>query len=338
MVKLLTVLVLTLLTLFSGSGCSRDNFNRKIMLVTQSPAFNDNGYNYGLWSGVAHYRLQTEVEFLANPDHKTLTEVIQQAVKKKPGLLFISSDENDNQGLEPIVQQYPEIMFVLLDKRGNFTRSNFWPVHVQSNEGAFEAGYLAALMSKSHKLGFIGGVTSETIDRFKYGYLAGAAYAGKERQSKVEVEVRMAESYVDQALGEQLAKSLYADGCDIIFTAAGETGLGAIAEATRQNKYIIGVDVDQQNLAPDNILCSALSSYEVLIRDIINTYLKREKLHFLVSTGLAVGATGLAVNERLVPYNVSQAVRRVEELIKAGLQVPDSEKSYQLFLTNLTQD
>ena len=336
--KLFTALVLSLLTLFTCTGCSRDNFNRKIMLVTQSQSFNDNGFNYGLWFGVEHYRLQTEVECLANPDQKPLTQMVQQAVQQKPGLLFISSDENENQNLEPIVKQHPEIMFVLLDKKGAFTQPNFWPVHVQSNEGAFEAGYLAALMSKTKQLGFIGGVSSGTIDRFKYGYLAGAAYAGKERQRKVKVQVRMAETYMDQAVGEQLARSLYVGGCDIIFTAAGETGLGAIAEAARQHKYIIGVDVDQQGLAPENILCSALSSYEVLIRDITNTYLKREKLHFLVSTGLAVGATGLAMNERLVPYSVSQEIRRVEELVKSGLQVPDSEESYQLFLTNLAQN
>jgi len=336
--KILTALFLSLLTVLTCVGCGNENFNHKIILVTQSVDFKDNGFNYGLWTSVQHYALETEVETLANPKNLPFLDIVRMAVNKKPGLLFISSDDNINQELEVLVKQHPEISFVMLDKNSPFIQPNYKTFYIQTNEGAFLAGYVAATMSKTHKVGFIGGVESATIDRFKYGYLAGVAYAGREHGLKIETDTRMANSYVDPDKGEELSRAMFANGCDIIFTAAGETGMGAITEAVQENKYIIGVDVDQQELAPKNIICSTLSSYDVIISSVIDTYLKREKINNMVSTGLAIGATGLAFNDKLVPYNVNQAVRRLESKIKGGFAVPYSEQSYNEFLNNLQNE
>jgi len=332
--KKFILLLAALLVLAACGGCGKD-YNRKLMLVTQSPTFNDNGYNYGLWQSLEHYGLQTKVVTMANPDRKPLLDVMTKAVKEKPGLLFISSDENTNPELEPLVAKYPEITFVMLDKKPSFTGKNYTTVWVKSNEGAFLAGYLAALMTQSGKVGFIGGTEADTIARFKYGYLAGVAYANQQQLLSVETQTLTAGTFTDQAVGEKLARQMYKDGCDIIFAAAGKTGLGSIAAAVQENKYVIGVDVDQQELAPENMLCSVLSDYNVIIKNIVSRYLKQEKSLEVKNTGLVSGAAGVVLNHRLVPYNQAQRIRQLREVIKNGFEVPDSKDSYEQFIAGL---
>lgn len=193
------------------------------------------------------------------------------------------------------------------------------------------AGYLAALMSKTGKVGFIGGVEADTINRFKYGYLAGVVFANHQHQLQVETESRTAGTFMDQAVGEKLGREMYQDGCDIIFTAAGETGLGTIAAAVQMHKYVIGVDVDQQELAPENMLCSALSDYDVLMTHIVNRYLKKERIIVARDTGIKSGAADVVLNSRLVPYNLAQFIQHQREAIKQGFTVPDSKDSYEAF-------
>lgn len=134
--KKFILLLACLLALLGCAGCG-PSYNRTIMLVTQSPTFNDNGYNYGLWRSIEHYNLQTKVVTVANPDKKPLLDIMTKAVKEKPGLLFISSDENTNPELEPLVDAHPEITFVMLDKTPSFTKKNYTTVWVQSNEELF---------------------------------------------------------------------------------------------------------------------------------------------------------------------------------------------------------
>ena len=343
--KILKSLLLILVTLFLCTGCSGDNFNSTIMLVTQNTDFNDNGYSHALWADLQHFALQTRVLTLANPDDKPLLDVVTTAVQQKPGLLFISSDADSNPELEPLVKQHPEITFVMLDKQEAFIQPNYMAVWVKSNEGAFLAGYLAGRMTTTGKVGFVGGIESASIDRFKYGYLAGVAYAGQERGQKITVDARMAGTYVSQGKGAWMGGAMYDAGCDIIFCAAGETGLGVFQEAAQKNKYVIGVDVDQQDLSPEHVLASALSDYSVVIRQVTDMYLNRERMRPPADTGLHSRATGLALNERLVPYNVTRSINRIKELVEASrtletahgrsIRVPDNEASYQEFLKQL---
>lgn len=334
--KFVKALVLIMLALFLCVGCGKDNFNKKIMLVVEAPTFNDNGFNRGLWNGIMHLNLKTKVATLDNPKGKSFLDVTKDAIKEKPGLLFLSSNEDANSELEHLVQEHPEIMFVMLDKESSFAQPNYMSVYVQSNEGAFLAGYVAAQMSKTHKVGFIGGANVRSIDRFKYGYLAGVDYGAHEKGIQIEKDVRMAGTFFDQSKGERLAKAMYDDGCDVIFAAAGQATLGVIAEASAANKFVIGVDVDQQDLAPKQVLCSALSDYSVIIRAVADLYLQQERVRPLDSTGIAIGASGLAINNRIVPYNVVSSEHKLEENIKDGLlKVPSSQDDYFAFKKQL---
>ena len=113
----------------------------------------------------------------------------------------------------------------------------------------------------------------------------------------------------------------------------------------KRNLSYFGVDVDQQDLSPEHVLASALSDYSVVIRQVTDMYLNRERMRPPADTGLHSRATGLALNERLVPYNVTRSINRIKELVEAGrtletahgrsIRVPDNEASYQEFLKQL---
>ena len=168
----------------------------------------------------------------------------------------------------------PNTQFAIIDNGNDSQVSNFTGVMFRAQEPSFVVGYIAARTTKTGKVGFVGGISSALIDQFEYGYRGGVAYANKEKGTNVEISAQYAESFSDAAKGKAIANSMYSDGCDIVFHAAGGVGTGVIEAAKDANKLAIGVDRDQAYLAPENVLTSALKRVNVAIVEISEKILK----------------------------------------------------------------
>ena len=142
--------------------------------------------------------------------------------------------------------------------------NNVTGVIFAAEECSFLVGYIASKVSKTGKIGHVNGISSPTMEAFAVGYYAGALTA----HPNVEIMGQYSGSFGDPAAGKNIANQYFAAGADVIYHAAGGTGAGVIEAAREQNKWAIGVDMDQNYIAPDNVLTSALKRVDNALYDV----------------------------------------------------------------------
>lgn len=150
--------------------------------------------------------------------------------------------------IETIAEEFPHHNFAIIDAvvEGN----NVASIIYREQEGDFLMGVLAAMLTKTKKVGFIGGMDIPIIRRIESGFMQGVAY----QDSSVEVVSDLAGTFVDPEVGKSLALAQYAAGVDLIYNGAGRTGLGIIQAAKETEKLTIGTSGDQRYLAPGNVV------------------------------------------------------------------------------------
>ena len=225
---------------------------------------------------------------------------------------------------------YPNVKFAIIDDDIVPPQSNLTGVIFKAQESSFLVGYIAALKTKTNKVGFIGGITGNVIDQFDYGYRAGVAYGAKELGKTISVDVQYANSFSDSSLGKAISQNMYAKGVDIIFTAAGNVGQGMIAEAKSENKLCIGVDMDQSYLAPNNMLTSSLKNVGNVteavskqVKDGVNVGGKTLS-YGLKDNGVGVPYTAQAI--KMCGQDVLDKTKKVSADIVSGKIVPPYNK------------
>ena len=173
-----------------------------------------------------------------------------------------------------VCQEFPDTKFMWMDNAVESPEAytNLLNVTFAQNEGSYLAGYIAAAMSSSGVIGAVGGNNDDTTNDFIVGYTQGARQAN----SSVQVLTAFADGdYNNPELGESLANSLHAQGADIIFQIAGDTGLGVFKAAKENGFYAIGVDKDQKTELPeyeDVILCSVKKDLGKVIYNLVTDY------------------------------------------------------------------
>ena len=229
--------------------------------------------------------------------------------------------------IEEASKNYPDVQFAIIDHSYEKQPENVTSLIYEDNTAAYLAGLVAAKKTETNKVAFIGGIKSATLDKFEYGFRAGV----KAANPKCELTVRYLNSFSDSALAKSVANQMHKDGVDVIYTAAGAAGTGAIEAAKENNKMAIGVDVDQSPLAPDNIISSTMKNVNVSIVNLVGEILEDNYQggQVIVNT-LASGGVGLSdttkdhVSKDILDYVNEQAGK-----IKSGeIVVPENEKQY----------
>ncbi|NTE88373.1 BMP family lipoprotein [Agrobacterium rubi] len=197
-----------------------------------------------------------------------------------------------------VAKDYPDTTFAILNQvqKGD----NIVSVLFQEQEGSYLAGVLAAQVTTDTSIkginaepiiGVIGGTKSAGIDKFIAGYIEGA----KSVNPKIDVKVAYSNNFADPALGQQMAKAMFEEGVDIIYQVAGGTGTGVIQAAKDTGHFAIGVDGDQDGVAPGNVLTSMIKKTDVAVEDVVKNYAKDVKLGgTTVAYGLKEDGVGLS--------------------------------------------
>ncbi len=215
---------------------------------------------------------------------------------------------------------HKDMKFVMIDhnyeEEGKEIPDNMACVTFDEREVSYLVGLIASRMTESCKVGFIGGMKDPNITRFEEGFELGVK-AGKEG---VTLSSQYANSYDDASLGKSIANQMYLKGVDVIFSAAGNVGTGAIEAAKEQDKLAIGVDMDQNSLAPDNVISSAMKRVDIGVYDIIEKASKGEFEGGQVTVyGLKEGGVGIApTTSKNVPKDVLDFVEAESQKIING--------------------
>ncbi len=229
--------------------------------------------------------------------------------------------------------EYKEEYAAELEKKGEGKElyDNVFCVVYRANEVSFLAGYLAASMSETGKIGFVGGMKIPNIDNFLVGYEAGA----KLKNPNVLLQVEYANSFSDQDKGKEIALGMIDGGADIIFAAAGGVNLGVLDAVAEKNVKMIGVDADQYALLVAEgqedlakcIITSAMKDIGNVLFGAVDNYTKREVITGKTKTvGLKEGGVSLAKNiyyKEIVPQAIQDEIDELEQKIIDGeIEVP----------------
>ena len=230
--------------------------------------------------------------------------------------------------LEGVVADYPETKFIFIDNGLDGVGDNLMSIIYKQNEGSFLVGYLAGKMSKTGKIGAVGGADNVTINDFMVGYKAGAEYAGLSGEN---VMIQYAGDFEDPAKGKENALALYDKGCDIVFQVAGKTGMGVFeAAAEGEGRYAIGVDSDQKYINENIIICSMVKEVGKSIYSAIADYIKDEasfKGGQIWKADMASGFIGVGYGEEGAAQQVSDELKAevnalAEKIISGEIVVP----------------
>lgn len=312
----------------AGSGGS-SSAAHKIEMVTDTGGVNDQSFNQLAWSGLQQLQSDEgwQVSYLESKQESDYATNLDKAVDDGSELVWgIGFAMAEAVGKAAATN--PDVQFAIIDNANPTDGSNLTGVQFRAQEPSFLVGYIAARTSKTGQVGFVGGISSDIIDQFEYGYKGGVAYANREQGTNVEIQAQYAESFSDSAKGKSIASKMFSSGCDVVFHASGGTGTGVIEAAKDAGKFAIGVDMDQSFLAPDNVLTSALKRVDVAVADVSRKLINGEtKGGSNMNLGLTEGCVGIPEDHSLMDDAVYQAAVALEDKIKSGDIVPPANSS-----------
>lgn len=214
--------------------------------------------------------------------------------------------------LKKVAPEFPETRFVALDATVN--ANNVMSIVFHEEEGSLLVGYLAAMASKSGKLGFVGGMDSPLIRQFGCAFAQGALHRNPDIEIYTVMAGKSVEAFVIPEKGYQLAMELADKGVDIIFSAAGMTGIGVIEAAVKRGIMVIGVDSNQNYLAPDNMLTSMLKRMDVAMFMALSQAMDNQWSPGEVRLGLKAGAIDWAMDKHNIIFITEEMLKEMDNL------------------------
>ena len=340
--KIATIAMAGIMTASFLTGCgsnteSTNNGSDKltVAMVSDVAGINDQSYNQSAWEGLerAKKELGIEIKYLeSQQDSDYATNVETLADEEVDLIIGVGSKLADT--IKDAAENYPDQKFAIIDETYPEIPSNVKSVLFESEQASYLVGLIAGKMSETKNVGFIGGLDIPVINTFKYGYMAGV----KAADANCEIQAQYANSFNDQAKGKAITNQMISKGADVVFTAAGDVGTGSMEAIKEANKYGIGVDRDQSDLAPQNILTSAIKRVDVGMYETVKE-LVEGKFQGGTSTtyGLEQNGIGIAdTTSNLVPQDVLDFVNEKIEELKAGkISVPKTEEEYNEFIKSL---
>lgn len=321
-----TVVSASLLVGCSGNNESASDDKITVAMITDVAGVNDQSFNQSAWEGLqrAEKELGIEVKYLESKQDSDYATNIETLVDEDVDLILgvgMKLADAIKEGSE----LYPEQNFVLVDEE--IDAKNVKNILFKAEESAYLAGLIAGKTTKTNNVGFIGGMELPVIDTFKYGYMAGVKAANPEAK----VQAQYANSFTDQAKGKAIANQMYTNGADIVFTCGGDVGTGAIEAAKENGKFAIGVDRDQSDLAPQNVLTSAIKRVDAGVFETVKSYVNGTFEGGTTTTyGLEENAVGVPdTTKNLVSQDILDLVEEtITKLKNKEITVPKNEEEY----------
>ena len=316
----------------SSSAAARpscpSSLNCKVALIISDAGLGDKGFNdlgnAGMkramtdFSGVTGKPVQ-------DPQIDThCTQDLTAAAQGGYGLI-INLNYGCGTALQQIAPKYPNVKFVMVDNvaKGNNVASEMFDVQ----DSSFLAGAAASMLNLDgkapqarghHVVGAIGGVKSPGIDQFLVGYQQGAQYIDKQAK----VLIAYANGFADPSKGAALTKSMFSQGATVVYQVAGVTGLGGIKAAKQKNLFAIGVDSDQDYIAPGHVLTSSIKHTDTAVYVAIQKYVQGTlKGNKTINFGLAnngVAISPMKYTRKLFPAADLSRLAQITQQIKSG--------------------
>jgi len=285
----------------------------------------DKSFNEAAYNGAVRFKTETGVEFRdIEIVNETQREQVLQTFARRGAALVIGVGFGHQQAMTRVAQAYPQERFAIVDTVIDLP--NVQSIVFREAEGCFLVGMLAAMASKTGTIGFVGGMDIPLIQRVFAGYAEGARYVNPKIDLIETTAGTTPAAWSDPPRGAELAKSQLDRGADIIFAAAGATGLGALQATADAGKLAIGVDSNQNGLHPGSVLTSMMKRVDVAVYQSLTAVHDSSWKGGTISLGLKEGGLDWALddnNRTLVTPEMQARVDQAKADIIAGkLVVP----------------
>ncbi|MGG2064868.1 BMP family lipoprotein [Bacillus sp. S14(2024)] len=324
----------------------KENKNFKVGMVTDVGGVDDKSFNQSAWEGLTKFGKDSKLKenegyrYLQSAKESdyipNLTKFAETNYNLTFGIGFLMQ-----KSIEKVADQFPKNQFALVDAVAD--KKNVTSIVFKDHEGSFLVGVVAAMTTKSNKVGFIGGVKSPLIEKFETGFKAGV----KAVNPNIEVVSQYAEAFDKPEKGSVLASAMYGQGVDVIYHASGATGNGVFTEAKNRKKkgenvWVIGVDRDQnQEGMPENVtLTSMVKRVDVAVEK-VSQEAKDGKLTGgkTEEFGLKDDGIGIAKTTDNVKKVNPEILTKVEEykkkIINGEIKVPSTPEEYKTYEASL---
>jgi len=280
----------------------------------------DKSFNQSVYQGVETFKAETGIKYrefeVTNPSQReqALRKMAQRDANPVLAIGFAQAT-----ALEKVAKDFPETKFSIIDAVVDLP--NVQSIVFKEQEGSFLVGLLAAMKSQTKAVSFVGGMDIPLIRRFNCGFAQGAKYAVKDITVISNMTGSTPSAWNDPVKGGELARSQFDRGSDVVFAAAGGTGVGVYQAAKDAGKFAIGVDSNQNHIHPGTMLTSMIKAVDVAA---YNTFKGVQdgswKAGFNV-LGLAEGGVDWAYddnNKSLITPDMKAAVDQAKADIIAG--------------------
>jgi basic membrane protein A len=281
----------------------------------------DKSFNQAAFNGAEKWKKETGKTYLefeiSNP---TQREQAKRRMAERGANPIVGIGFSQGSSLEKVAKEFPKLQFAIIDSV--VALPNVQSIVFKEHEGSFLVGMMAAMASKSGKVGFVGGMDIPLIRKFQCGFEQGAKFANPKAEVVANMTGTTPTAWNDPARGGELAKAQFASGVDVIFAAAGGTGLGVYQAAKDNGKLAIGVDSNQNHIHPGTMLTSMVKRVDVAVYEAFKGVKPGTS-----ALGLKEGGVDVAIDEHNAKLVTADMKKRVDtaraDIISGKIKVID---------------
>lgn len=328
--------VALLLCLFSFFGTARDSQAKplKVVVLTDAAGLGDRSFNDMCWQGVQKAKQDFGIspQFVQSREQADYVSNITMAAQNADIVVTLGYLYTD--AVRKVAPYFPNARFIHIE--GDINEPNVASFDFKSEEGGFLAGLVAGLFTRTGKVGVVSGMDIPPVEAYVSGFHAGVKTAEKTGKKPVECIAVSAGSFNDPVKGKALARTLIDKGADVIFRAAGNTGVGVL-ETIKGSKdaYMIADDLDVDAELPGRILTSTLKRMDVAVHGAIRDIVQGRFTPGHRWLGAADGAmdiTDMKYTQQLFTGADLQAIAKARELLRKGkIDVPGRHTEVERF-------
>lgn len=281
----------------------------------------DKSFNEMALAGAERFRRDFGVPYIeAQAMNNAQNLQALRAVARRGATMVVAVGNTHAPWIPVVAREFPRVRFVLIDSTTEGGR-NIESIRFREQEGSFLAGMAAALKSKTHTIGFIGGQGIPAVLAWGCGYVQGARHVDKKIRVIENMVSNTALGFSDPARGAELARSQFNRGADVVFAAANLTTLGVLQQARDAGKLGIGVDSNQNYLQPGSVLTSVLKRVDNVVYDTWKSGMQGQWKPGVRTLGLRERALDWAIdqhNRALIPVEMERRINAARDEIVAG--------------------
>ncbi len=291
----------------------------KVGIVMATGGLGDKSFNDSAFRGLENAKKELGIDFkYVEPSSSAEDEQFLREYADAGYDLIVATGFQMRDAAEKVAKDYKNIKFAIIDDVVN--EPNTRSLLFKEQEGSFLVGALAAMMTKTDTVGFVGAMQVPLIERFRSGFTQGAQY--------IKPDIKVLVSYVgssnafnDPVKGKEVAISQIRQGADVVYHAAGATGIGVIDATRESNVYALGVDSDQDDIAPGVVLTSMVKNVDVAVFETVKSVIDGNFTPGVYNFGIkenGVGTTDFRNTKDIIGAENIAKLEEIKQKISSG--------------------